>query len=243
MLKEKFQTLLEKYDLKNYDFLQDDCCLIEKWNWDYEDSHSFQRECLNFLKDHKKFKAFIFCSHPHVFTLGRGLQKDKGRVIEGLIPFDENLSPNLPYPLYHIERGGGLTFHYPNQWIFYPIVNLTAREFTLPGLIDFTLNSLKEILSQKSSEIIEIKLKEKAGLWIKNQKIASLGFALERYITFHGLALNLDHDSEMFSHILKLNPCGLNPEVYRTFNQEKELLSREELNHLFTNSLKKHLSI
>lgn len=234
-----FKNLCSKYDISDFQISDEQTLIVKKWNWEYESAHQFQQSCVELIKKNKHLKVFIFCSHPSCFTHGRGLQKQAGKTIESLEEFDETLISALPYPFHKISRGGGLTFHYPQQWIFYPIVNLVNREFTLPALMNWTLETLQKTLTPYSDSPIEIKLKEKAGLWRNERKIASLGFALDRFVTYHGLAFNLNHNQEMFNSFQNLNPCGLSPKVYHYFNDDKtSLISREKLQEVFEKELK-----
>lgn len=212
---EKLKRLSEEYQVP-YAQLEENRFLISKFLWPYEEAHSFQKKALNILKESKNLEIFISTSHPHCFTLGRGLQKKKGKVIHGLVEFNSEIT--LPFPVHHIERGGGLTFHYPGQWVLYPLVNLTAKAWTLPKLISWILEASQKILSTYSSEKIEVRLEEKTGLWVGEKKIGSLGFALERFITFHGFALNLAYDEKMFHALTNIYPCGFSGNTYHSLD-------------------------
>lgn len=237
-----FNKLTDLLESNDYEVFQDNSLLVTKWDWEYEQALYFQKQAVELLKEYPKLQVFIFCSHPHCFTNGRGLQKRAGKVLPGLIEFDKKIIEQLPYPYHEISRGGGLTFHYPGQWIFYPIVNLTAKKFTLPVLMNWILETLQKTLNEYSEDSIEIKLQEKAGLWRKERKLASLGFALERFITFHGLAFNLFHDQAMFEVLQNLNPCGLNSDIYQAFQDKIIILNRDKLQVSFQTSLKKLIS-
>lgn len=204
--------------------------VLKKWNWDYEEVHALQLACVDYVREHPRCCFLIFCSHPHSFTLGRGLQKMKTDEIS-LVDF--NPSESLPFPLYQIKRGGGLTFHYPGQFVFYPIINLTYLQ---KGVFDLMIEILtlvqKNLEKQFGMKGLVIR-RDLLGLWYENEfskaKIASIGVAASRFITYHGLALNFFNDDKMFQAIRSLHPCGLPGDVYSSVETLNcQLLSREE---------------
>jgi lipoate-protein ligase B len=136
----------------------------------------------------------ILVEHPHVLTLGR-----KGNT-------DNIVEPGLP--VYHVERGGDVTYHGPGQQVFYPIMDLTKTELTLKGYVRTLEHIVIDALSKLgvAAETIE----GKTGVWVMNKKIASIGIAVERWITYHGVALNVTTD---LSYFHKIRPCGFSPEV------------------------------
>lgn len=118
MIKLALPSQLDHYQLEN------NTHYITKWNWDYQDCEKFQYESTKYLKENPSEMILISCSHPHCFTYGRGLQK--GRGTQELQEFDTGMP--LPFPMHQISRGGGLTFHYPGQFIFYPIINFNYHK-------------------------------------------------------------------------------------------------------------------
>lgn len=204
---------------KHFEYgLIDSCTLwVTRWSWDYLSALDFQKAAINFVKSNPLLKIYIFCSHPHCFTMGRGLQKNTGHKIEGLIDFDNR--QRLPFTCHKINRGGGLTFHYPGQWIFYPIINLGNPHYRLKEITFWLLESSKIVL-EKFFQISNLDTQRKfLGLWHKNNKIASIGIGVERYVTHHGIALNLQWDNDMFLKLKKINPCGIDPSIYSSVDQ------------------------
>jgi lipoate-protein ligase B len=134
----------------------------------------------------------LFVEHPHVYTLGRG--GDEANV----------LAPQ-EIPVYRTSRGGDVTYHGPGQMVVYPIIDLRSKlrkdvhryvrnlEMTaIRTLKDFNLNGMRK--------------PPYTGIWIGDKKIAAIGVAVRRCVTFHGLALNVNTDLSYFSRIV---PCGL----------------------------------
>lgn len=197
---------------KNFFNLDSRTVVVTKWNWDYGLAHKFQREALKLVQENN-LRVLICTSHPEVLTNGRGLQKPrKGEVLD-LVEFNPADHKSLPYPLYQIERGGGLTFHHPGQFIFYPIVKLNPATLSLSimmnQIFDFSIDVLKswgvEGLSHENKLL---------GLWYGEKKLASMGIAIEKLTTFHGMALNVLENKNMRAALQALNPCGLNADTY-----------------------------
>lgn len=201
---------LKDGDLQNLD---ERTVIVTKWNWDYDVAHKFQRAALELVQNTNNLRILICTNHPEVLTNGRGLQKPrKGETLE-LVEFNPADHKSLPFPLYQVERGGGLTFHHPGQFIFYPIVKLNPKTLSLSTMIDqifdFSIDVLKEWNVKDLNH--ENKL---LGLWHGNQKVASMGIAIEKLATFHGMALNILENKNMKEALRALNPCGLNAETY-----------------------------
>lgn len=214
------QISLSEFGLEksNIQPLNDRTILIKKWNWDYELAHKFQRRCLSFLDESPQTRILICCSHPRIFTNGRGLQKPKkGETLE-LVEFDKSRASTLPYPFYQIERGGGLTFHHPGQMIIYPIVRLNPKTLSLSALIDGLFDCAIDALKEWNLEGLSHENKL-LGLWHGNRKLASMGIAIEKLTTFHGMALNFYKDDEMKRALNAVNPCGLNAETYTSVEE------------------------
>lgn len=191
--------------------------VYKKWDWDYLEAEKFQLECVDYVYKNPHISLLLICSHPHCFTIGRGLQKLKDPKAEQLIEFDKTIS--LPFPLHEIKRGGGLTFHYPGQFVFYPIMNLTHKKLGVHDLMLSIMETTKVLLQEQFSfEGLTIK-KDLLGLWFENEfskaKLASIGLAVSRFNTYHGLALNFFHDEAMFFTLKSLHPCGLSGDLYR----------------------------
>lgn len=212
--------LLAQMNLQDFDLLPEDISsldertlVIRKWNWDYAQAWSFQKACVALLQEIPQMRVLICCNHPQVLTNGRGLQKPrKGEVLE-LVDFDVKNYPTLPFPLFQIERGGGLTFHHPGQFIFYPIVKLNPKNLSLSKMVDDIFDFSIEVLNSWGVENLSHENKL-LGLWCGPRKMASMGIAIEKLTTFHGMALNLTRDAEMMKALTIMNPCGLTSETY-----------------------------
>lgn len=188
---------------------------------DYELSLKIQDVAQLFVKENNQESVFIFCSHPPLFTLGKGLQKGPTMAQENLI--DWNPDSKLPYPLYTIKRGGGLTFHYPGQWIMYVITKLNSSQKTLSHILNFILKSTQSTIQELYALSTISAHRDLMGIWFKEKKIASLGMATSRFVTSHGLALNLQSLDIYKRELTSLHPCGL---PFTTYTSVEDLLNK-----------------
>jgi lipoyl(octanoyl) transferase len=153
--------------------------------------------------------TFLFLEHDPVVTRGRGLQQTRER--EGLrhMPLPA-LPPGISFS--ETERGGDLTYHGPGQLVMYPICKLDGRGFGADHDVTGFLRSLEGVLIATLREWgIEGQAREEAtGVWVGERKVASIGIAVRKWVTYHGIALNCVNDLKPF-HLI--SPCGFSPEV------------------------------
>jgi lipoate-protein ligase B len=134
----------------------------------------------------------LFVEHPHVYTLGRG--GDESNV----------LAPQ-EVPLYRTSRGGDVTYHGPGQMVVYPIIDLRSK--MRKDVHRYVRNlELAAIHTLKDFGLEGTRRPPFTGIWIGDKKIAAIGVAVRRCITFHGLALNVNPNLSYFTRII---PCGL----------------------------------
>ncbi|KAJ0961068.1 hypothetical protein J5N97_000969 [Dioscorea zingiberensis] len=146
-------------------------------------------------KDEDHSDVVIVLQHPPVFTLGTASSEE-------YLNFDVK---NPPFAIHRTERGGEVTYHGPGQLVMYPIVNLRYHKMDL----NWYLRSLEEVIIRVLSSTFYIKasrIEGLTGVWVGNQKIAAIGIRASRWITYHGLALNVTTDLAPFQHIV---PCGI----------------------------------
>jgi lipoate-protein ligase B len=139
----------------------------------------------------------LFLEHPSTFTLGRRGGRDYLQVGESFLQ-------QAGISLVQVERGGYITYHGPGQLVVYPIVDLEARRI---GVTDYVA-ALEEImlLTVRSWGLNAQRNSANAGIWMGNHKMGSIGIALRKGVSFHGLSLNVNVDLTPFSWI---QPCGL----------------------------------
>ena len=156
----------------------------------------------------------IFCEHPPVFTLG------KHGLVSNLLASEATLAARgievLP-----IDRGGDITCHAPGQLVVYPIIDLEAFHIGLKTYIHRLEEAIIRVLAQFG--LRGERLDGATGVWLNSddplraRKIAAIGVRCSRYITMHGLALNVNTDLSYFTLI---NPCGFVDKGVTSMRQE-----------------------
>lgn len=225
--------ILEFLDLSSFEINENEFEIVEnsliitKKNWDYLKCLSFQEQVAELIFENKSESVFVFCSHPTLLTMGRGLQK-----ADDLIEFDNSLRDNLEIPIFNISRGGGITFHHLDQFIFYPIISLEFHHKKVMDYMTEILKIVKIALSQKFSLKDFDENRKLLGLWFNDRKIASIGLCTRRFVTFHGLALNLSISAKVRNSLNKIYPCGLSMNTYIGLNEIVDNDSEEVFNFL-----------
>lgn len=219
--------VLSDYELKDSDisFIDERTVIVTKWDWEYSLAHKFQKAALTLVQETPHLRVLICCSHPEVLTNGRGLQKPRKGESFDLVEFDPTKFPELPYPLFQIERGGGLTFHHPGQFIFYPILKLNPKSLSLSLMTDQIFDFSIDVLSDWGVRNAHHENKL-LGLWHHDKKLASMGIAIEKLTTYHGMALNIKSNNRMLSALNSLSPCGLSSDIYTSVENLVNLPSK-----------------
>jgi lipoyl(octanoyl) transferase len=204
----------------NY-FIQSETLFVTKWNWDYEECLTFQKQAQLLVQKQRNLKVYIFCNHPNCFTLGRGNERGQ----DDLVDFDPAVEARLSLPIHRIHRGGGISFHHTGQWIFYPIMAINESH-SLTEHTAWLLGLVKEILKENFRLENVMAANKLLGVWIERKKLASIGIGVSRFVTEHGIALNLLYNDEMFTELKKINPCGMTSQTYTCLDQVKEDISK-----------------
>jgi lipoate-protein ligase B len=170
---------------------------IDKGLTKYDKCWAFQKKLVDLRYKNKIPDCLILTEHEPVITIGRGTDKKNL-----LVTPNELKARNID--LAEIERGGDITFHGLEQVILYPIINLTNHgrdvHLFLRKLEDVVIASLKEMgLEGSRKEAL-------TGVWVDNAKVAAIGVGVSHWITYHGLALNVNVDLDYFNLII---PCGI----------------------------------
>jgi lipoyl(octanoyl) transferase len=160
--------------------------------------------------------TLLLVEHPHVFTLGRRRESAQNVLMPGDVEVIE------------IERGGDVTYHGPGQLVAYPILALRAGEDSVHGgerdLHRFLRNLEDAVIATCVQFGVVSAGREpgKTGVWCDDatgtrRKLCSMGIACRKWVTFHGLALNVTTDLSYFGRI---NPCGFESRVMSSLAAE-----------------------
>ncbi|MEK7791099.1 MAG: lipoyl(octanoyl) transferase LipB [Deltaproteobacteria bacterium] len=163
---------------------------------------ALQHELLAKRIDNRIPDTLLLVEHPPVITKGRGAS-------------DRDILSRR-FPLFEIERGGKATYHGPGQIVGYPIVDLGP----LRRIKAFVCH-LEEVLIRSLHHFdIAAERKEGAtGVWTRGKKIASIGIAVKKNVSYHGFSLNVNTDLSHYGSIL---PCGFESSVITSM---KEILN------------------
>ena len=157
------------------------------WNW--------QRQLqARLLADPDGPEALLLLQHPPCYTLGRGASTAH-------LGFD---AANPPLPLFRIDRGGEVTHHAPGQLVLYPVLNLQRHGADLHLYLRQLEGVVIDLLAGLG--LAAERQPGLTGVWLEGRKLAAIGVGARRWISQHGLALNVNGSLEGFEAIV---PCGL----------------------------------
>jgi lipoate-protein ligase B len=141
--------------------------------------------------------ALVLCEHPLTLTLGRASHE------ANLLWPREELA-RRGYALIEADRGGDVTLHAPGQLVVYPIIDLRLAQRDLGAYLDKLGQASVDFLADFG--IVAESVKDRRGVWVGAAKIASIGIGVSRWVTYHGVAVNINNDLSLFRAI---RPCGL----------------------------------
>lgn len=187
---------------------------------DYKEVLSLQENLFDELvkakKEKKQGKEFILIGeHYPVITLGRKAKEQNVLIAE------ERLK-EIGIDLYHIGRGGDVTYHCPGQLIVYPIIELDKHHLGVKKYVALLEETVIQLLAKY--DIIGERIDGATGVWLgkgslNERKISAIGIKCSRFCTMHGLSLNVSADLTGFSLI---NPCGFQDKGVTSLLQEVE---------------------
>ncbi len=160
----------------------------------YAEAYELQKELVEARIEERISDVLILTEHEQVITVGRGSDLE---AVQGVSP-----------PVHEVERGGEATYHGPGQLVAYAIRYLPEDRRDLHAYLRDLEESVIGVLSE--FDLKAGRRKGLTGVWLGDKKIASIGVAVRRWVTYHGLALNLHTDLEAFR---QFRPCGLDANV------------------------------
>ncbi|MEW5301518.1 MAG: hypothetical protein WDW36_004376 [Sanguina aurantia] len=166
--------------------------------------------CADAVEHGNDVDALFVLQHQPVYTLGASST-------EAHLRFDPSFPP---LPLHRTERGGEVTYHGPGQLILYPVLNLRRHE---PDLHKY-MRDLEQVVIlalASASGIRATRVQGLTGVWVGDNKLAAIGVRARKWVTYHGLALNVTTDLSPYNNIV---PCGI---VGRGVGSVKQELQRQ----------------
>jgi lipoyl(octanoyl) transferase len=164
-------------------------------------TEKFDRKVKEKLEGRKDIKQeFVVCEHNNVYTIGLH-GKDSNLLI------NDKMLEKIGAKVYHINRGGDITYHGEGQITGYPLLDIEALGLGIREYIDLVEEMIINVIGRYG--IKGERLKGATGVWIdpfdRARKICAIGVKASRGVTMHGFALNVNTDLKYFSYI---NPCG-----------------------------------
>ncbi|MDC1068242.1 lipoyl(octanoyl) transferase LipB [Candidatus Kapabacteria bacterium] len=177
--------------------------------FDYQKAWDLQKEIATSVQKQQKDSTLIICEHPTVITIGKNGSE------ENLTKSEEFYNNNNIQVIFN-NRGGDVTLHNPGQLVVYPIFDLNKSK---PDLHWF-LRTLEQIVIDTVAEfdIKSGRFDSYTGVWLEEQrKICAMGLHCSRWVTSHGLALNVNNDLSEFEFII---PCGIKEKEVTSISKE-----------------------
>jgi len=193
---------------------------------DYRKADLLQREILKERKSGKIQDTIIIAEFDPVFTTGRTVHA------ENLLADSLFLKKN-GVDVINTDRGGDITYHGPGQLVIWPIFDLAAHKKD----INWFLGELEDV----AIDLLGIfgltgkKISSRRGVWVHDKKIAFLGIGVSKWVTYHGLSININTDLDYFKLI---HPCGLKDievtSIRKQLNADQDMdIAKDEVSAIF----------
>ena len=186
--------------------------------WDYQEA--LFKEIIDLKIENRKLDLdtptenyVLFCEHPHVYTLG------KSGAFENLL-LDEAHLQQIDAQFYKINRGGDITYHGPGQLVMYTILDLEQFFTDIHQYLRYLEEAVIRTLAE--FQITAARYEGLTGVLIdadtpRARKICAMGVKCSRWITMHGIALNVSPDLGYFGNIV---PCGIQDKAVTSMAKE-----------------------
>ena len=164
---------------------------------DYRSTLELQTSLRERVREDPSVEYLVFVEHPPVITLGR--LADRRHILA-----DEDELRRRGFEVHEVTRGGDVTYHGPGQIVGYPIIDLSRHHI---GIREH-LRKLEEVVIRTLAHfgIEGERIEGLTGVWTAWGKLAAIGVAVRRWVTYHGFALNVNTD---LSHFAAITPCGI----------------------------------
>lgn len=165
---------------------------------DYAAANALQERLIARIAAGEAEDHLLLAEFEPVITIGRGGE-------------DARKYAHLGIPVHAISRGGKATFHGPGQIVAYPLLRLEGPARDLHAYLHALEGAL--IATMGDFGLAGGRDPRNTGCWVGGRKVASIGVAVRKWTTWHGLALNVATDLDWFR---RFDPCGLDPDAMTT---------------------------
>ena len=174
----------------------------------YAEAFDIQAQRASEIRTEGAPSALFLTEHRPVLTLGASFH-------------DENLRLSLPeyaergIEIHRTNRGGDVTFHGPGQLVAYPVFDLLLLKQDL----HWWLRLIEEAVMTACQEIglVTRRFPPHTGVWVDDRKLCAIGIAVRKWVSMHGLAINVNNDLSYFETIV---PCGISEYGVTSLAQE-----------------------
>jgi lipoate-protein ligase B len=172
------------------------CIAVKLGEIEYKEAYQLQRRLHRKRINGEIPDVMLLLEHPPTLTVG------KSGSVDNVLVSKERLA-RKGISMFFIGRGGDVTYHGPGQLVAYPIIDLLQRGKDIRCFV----RNLEEVIIRTLEDFsISAGRDEKhAGVWVGKHEIAAIGLSVKRWVSMHGIALNVNTNLEHFSLI---NPCG-----------------------------------
>jgi lipoate-protein ligase B len=176
--------------------------VVEWGRREYSESLDAMRSLVRERREGAILDTLVLVEHPPVVTVG----------VEG----DDGSAATSGLPIVSVDRGGRATYHGPGQLVGYPIVDLEPRGRDVRRFV----HDVEEVVVRSVAPfgVVAGHVSGRRGVWVAGErKIASIGIAVDHWVTLHGFALNVDPDLGAFD---RFHPCGFSGSVMTSLSRE-----------------------
>ncbi len=159
----------------------------------YADALALQEEIRARRQGDEIPDTLLLLEHPPAYTRGR-------RTLPADLPMGEQWYRSQGIEVHDVDRGGRVTYHGPGQIVGYPIMRIG-------DVVEYLRVMERAMIAALADEGVEAQIRDGlTGVWVDDRKIGSIGVHVQRGVTTHGFAVNVDCDLQPFEWIV---PCGI----------------------------------
>lgn len=197
---------------------------------DYAETLQKMRDTARRIADQEAEEQVWLVEHPPLYTSGTSASQD------------DLIAPNR-FPVYEAGRGGQFTYHGPGQRVAYPLLDLRQRGRDVRAYVQHLEGWIIDTL--EAFNIVAARSEGRVGVWVKRpelgpmrqDKIAAIGVRVAKWVSFHGISLNIAPDLSHYSGII---PCGISDQGVTSFEDLGHLVSMAEVDSVMRTKFEHH---